>query len=149
MSPSPPPPPVSLSLRKHLSLSFFSRSIPPSLFSPCSDPVQMASRCFCNSFAFSYISSTKTAKKTLEEMLTTYRMARSGRLKIVLCDVLLGLACKKQIYTENAQKAAEVKFPKCQPLSPRHSLKLLRCFQTMRACNMTRLLYGRFCQLVS
>lgn len=99
----------------------FSCSIPPSLFSPCSDPVQMASRCCCNSFAFTYISSTNTAKKTVEEMLTTYCTARNGWLKIALCDVLLGLAYRKQIYTENIQKLP--KFPK-SPLSILHSLTI-------------------------
>lgn len=66
-------PPVSPSLHKHLSpWLFFTRSMALSLFSPCIDPIQMASRCCCNSFAFTYISSTNTAKKTWEEILRVH-----------------------------------------------------------------------------
>lgn len=105
MYPSPPPPP--LPSHPHVSVFtqtsfplFFSCSIPPSLFSPCSDPVQMASRCCCNSFAFTYISSTNTAMKTSEEMLTTHCTAGSGRLK----NVLSSEDKHTQNYAENTQK---------------------------------------------
>lgn len=83
---------------------FFSCFIPPSLFSP-SDPVQMASRCCCNSFAFTYISSTNTDKKSLEETLTTYCMARSGCLKTSWVMFSKALGYTKQINTEQSKVA--------------------------------------------
>ncbi len=60
------------------------------------------------------------AKKTEEEMLTTYCMARNGWLKIALCDVLLGPAYRKQIYTENKSC---LKFPS-HPFFILHSLNI-------------------------
>lgn len=119
---------VSVFTQTYFSLKFFSCFIPPSLFSPCADPVQMASRCCCNSFAFTYISSTNTAKKTLEEMLTTYRMARSGWLKIVFCDILLGLTWN-DLCREHS-KVAKVKFSKSKPFP-----------YSTSSCNKTRLIY--------
>lgn len=63
----------SLHLLTNIFLSLISCFIPSSLFSPC-DLAQIASRCCCDSFAYTSI----TAKKTMERIFITHYMARSG-----------------------------------------------------------------------
>lgn len=102
----------------HISLSLFLAVSLHFWFSPYSDPVEMVSRCRCNSFASTYVSCTNTAKKKPWRKCRPH-IAWQDWLKIVLSDVLLRLTYKKtkqnRFYTENTQKWPQVNFPESWP----------------------------------
>lgn len=90
-----------LHFHKRLSCSAVAVSSHHPLFSP-TDPVQMASRCCCNLFAFTYNSSPRLAKKKLS--FNADRMLNGSPRDWVVFTVACKMSCKEHIDASNSKK---------------------------------------------